>query len=432
MTGVLNVFDVSRFLSSSGNAEGATIYFYATGTSNLAPIYTDSTLTTQLGNPLTVATGAIVPAIFLDPAVTYRRRIVFSSDSSVHDEDPLPVINTQLQTNLSSSTGAGLVGTTQGITVQANLNLKAPLASPTFTGTPAAPTVTAGDSSTKIASTAFVTTGIATSATATLSSAATAATNYTNSSITSAELETISASVASNALTVGFTPNPGLAFRSATLTSGTLSTWTSSTPLSLVVPSGATLGMTNAVAAQLILLVLYNAGTPVLGIVNRSTAISLDEMGVISSTAITAASDSAGVVYTTNAITNSPYRVVGLLGATEATVGTWATAPSLVQGMGGEALTALQGAGMGQSWSNAGKSLGTTYYNNTHKPIQVNILAQTTSGSARITATVNGYSFSSIHETLNECQLAFTVPPGQSYSVAMSTGTATVTWSELS
>jgi len=39
---------------------------------------------------------------------------------------------------------------------QTALNLKADLASPTFTGTPATPTATAGDSTTKIASTAFV------------------------------------------------------------------------------------------------------------------------------------------------------------------------------------------------------------------------------------------------------------------------------------
>jgi len=37
-----------------------------------------------------------------------------------------------------------------------NLNLKAPLASPAFTGTPTAPTPAAGDNSTKIATTAFV------------------------------------------------------------------------------------------------------------------------------------------------------------------------------------------------------------------------------------------------------------------------------------
>ena len=41
-------------------------------------------------------------------------------------------------------------------TTQTALDLKAPLASPALTGTPTAPTPTAGDSSTKIATTAFV------------------------------------------------------------------------------------------------------------------------------------------------------------------------------------------------------------------------------------------------------------------------------------
>jgi len=46
----------------------------------------------------------------------------------------------------------------KGVTsaIQTQLNAKAPIASPTFTGTPAAPTPTAGDSTTQIATTAFV------------------------------------------------------------------------------------------------------------------------------------------------------------------------------------------------------------------------------------------------------------------------------------
>lgn len=55
-------------------------------------------------------------------------------------------------------------GTTAGTAAQGNdsrITGAAPLASPTFTGTPAAPTPTAGDSSTKIATTAFVATAFA-------------------------------------------------------------------------------------------------------------------------------------------------------------------------------------------------------------------------------------------------------------------------------
>lgn len=58
--------------------------------------------------------------------------------------------------DLAAATGAGLVGSTGGITVQAALDLKAALASPTFTGTPAAPTAALGTDTTQIATTAFV------------------------------------------------------------------------------------------------------------------------------------------------------------------------------------------------------------------------------------------------------------------------------------
>ena len=50
------------------------------------------------------------------------------------------------------------IGYLDGVTsaIQTQLNDKAPLASPTFTGTPAAPTATAGTSTTQVATTAFV------------------------------------------------------------------------------------------------------------------------------------------------------------------------------------------------------------------------------------------------------------------------------------
>ena len=60
------------------------------------------------------------------------------------------------------TSGAGTVTATDNILqaiqkVDGNVALKAPLASPTFTGTPLAPTPTAGDNTTKVATTAFVT-----------------------------------------------------------------------------------------------------------------------------------------------------------------------------------------------------------------------------------------------------------------------------------
>lgn len=51
---------------------------------------------------------------------------------------------------------ANLQAVLANIMTQADMSIYAPLASPTFTGTPAAPTPTVGDNSTKLATTAFV------------------------------------------------------------------------------------------------------------------------------------------------------------------------------------------------------------------------------------------------------------------------------------
>jgi len=61
----------------------------------------------------------------------------------------------------AAPTAAAATNTTQVATtayVQGEITSKAPIASPTFTGTPAAPTATAGTSTTQLATTAFVTT----------------------------------------------------------------------------------------------------------------------------------------------------------------------------------------------------------------------------------------------------------------------------------
>ncbi|WP_137010160.1 gp53-like domain-containing protein [Aquitalea aquatilis] len=154
------------------------------------------------------------------------------------------------------------------------------------------------------------------------------------------QIQPISASVASNALTVTLNPT-SLTFRSSTLSNGAVTTLTNSAALSLTVPSGATLGSTNGVAATYAVLAINNNGTEQLGIVNMAGGISLDENGLISATAISAGATSASTIYSSSAVTNMPFRVAGYVTATEATAGTWATAPSQVQG----ASVSLQGFG---------------------------------------------------------------------------------------
>ena len=114
-------FDLARFISAAGTADGGTVTFYYTGTTNLAPIYSDVALTTPLTNPVLVAVGQIVPNIFLDNSIAYRRRIVFNSDGSVLDRDPVPTGYVR-SADLLSITGATLVKTNDGTTVQVRLD----------------------------------------------------------------------------------------------------------------------------------------------------------------------------------------------------------------------------------------------------------------------------------------------------------------------
>lgn len=88
-TSLVHFFDCDRFLSASGGADGGTVFFYYTGTTNLAPIYSDADLTSPMPNPVVIAVGQILPRIYLSPSITYRRRIVHTSDGSVFDVDPI-------------------------------------------------------------------------------------------------------------------------------------------------------------------------------------------------------------------------------------------------------------------------------------------------------------------------------------------------------
>jgi hypothetical protein len=238
------------------------------------------------------------------------------------------------------------------------------------------------------------------------------------------KIQEITGTVAANALTVGLEPTT-MSFRSATLGSGTVNLRTVLTALSLVVPSGATLGTVSTIQSELILLAIDNAGTVELAIVNLSGVNDLSETGVISTTTMSAASDSANVFYSTVGRSNVPYRVVGRITSTQAVAGTWATAPSLLQGYGGQALAAMSSIGYGQTWQDVtgSRSSGVTYYNTTGKPIEVGI-----SSTGSLTITIGGLPLL----TQNTTQFSITVliiPPGASYIVTA--GPTINKWFEL-
>jgi len=247
------------------------------------------------------------------------------------------------------------------------------------------------------------------------------------------QIQPISASVGSSALTISAS-DLSLEFRSATLASGAVS-FVEGTPANLVISSGSTLGTVSGQQSRIVVLALNNAGTIELAAVNISGGNDLSETGLISTTAEggAGAADSANVIYSTTARSNVPFRVIGYVESTQATAGTWATAPSTIQGYGGQALTAMSSLGYGQTWQNltGSRAYGTTYYNTTGKPIQI-IISPNSSGSTTNTALVNGATVlaSSFSGAGAQIPIHLLVPAGASYSATTTSATLNA-WFEL-
>jgi hypothetical protein len=146
----------------------------------------------------------------------------------------------------------------------------------------------------------------------------------------------LATSVASNALAVSLKTASGsdasltnpidILFRNSALGTGTQNLRTVTGALSLVVPSGATLGTVSGSSCNLWVYALDNAGAVELAI-SRTL---FDESLIISTTALTGSSNSYNVVYSTTSRSNVPFRLIGRLTVTEATAGTWAVLPSEV------------------------------------------------------------------------------------------------------
>lgn len=110
------------------------------------------------------------------------------------------------------------------------------------------------------------------------------------------------------------------------------------------------------------------------------------------------------------------FRVVGFVDSTQATAGTWAAAPSTVQGVGGQALAAMSSLGYGQQPTDmtGSRVSGTTYTNTRGKPILC-IVAMNSSSS--VSATVGGVLiYSGTTAAANFHAVSFMVPPGVTYS----------------
>jgi len=242
------------------------------------------------------------------------------------------------------------------------------------------------------------------------------------------QLQPITAAIASNAITI--TPSAlSLEFRNTTLTNGAVS-FIEGTPAALVIAASDSFGLVTAAGNQRIaILAINNSGTIELAASALSGGVSLDETGVIT----TATAATLGThIKAANVRTGVAYRVIGFVDATFTTATGWGSL-TLVQGTGGQALAAMSSLGYGQTWQTPTRAVGTTYYNTTGKPLQVNIrLDQTAGGAAEFR--INGVSRSALGGGVagypNFVQLA--IPPGNSYAV-INTGSALtlVYWYEM-
>ena len=78
------------------------------------------------------------------------------TDPKSQGDDHIRLVKSAIKNTFPNITGQVTATHTQLNNIQTDLATKAPIASPTFTGTPAAPTAASGTNTTQLATTAFV------------------------------------------------------------------------------------------------------------------------------------------------------------------------------------------------------------------------------------------------------------------------------------
>lgn len=403
-----------QIYGSDGNPlVGGKIYTYAAGTTTPLATYTDYGAGTANTNPIIL--NSLGQANIWLGSSSYKFSVYTSADVLLYTVDNInaPLDAAGLATALSSPTPIGNTTPNTG----AFTTLTATTGTITTLGATTGNITTVN--ATTVNATTSTTTGVTTTGTLTFSGGG------SMTKVPESAIQPITATVAANALTVTLNPTT-LDFRSATLASGTVTSRVISSAISVVVSSGSTLGTISGQQSRIVVLALDNAGTVELAVVNISGGNNLTETGVITTTAEggVGAADSASTIYSTTARTGVAYRVVGYVESTQTTAGAWATAPSTIQGCGGQALTSMSSLGYGQTWQDVTSSRAgsnTVYYNTTGKPIVVNIKLGAVTNTD---VTINGVTGTNILYTSG----TFVVPPSQSYSISYS---APDKWFEL-
>ena len=159
---------------------------------------------------------------------------------------------------------------------------------------------------------------------------------WADNSSTAIENLSLAVSVASSQMTVAVKTAAGndasaasviyVSLPSATLTSGKYSTLALTAAQSLVIPSGATLGQSNTVQGSVWVYEINNGGSLQLAVSGSYFTAG----NLITTTAISSSALSASVMYSSTAVANAPYRLIGKIINTQPVAGIWSAAPSQV------------------------------------------------------------------------------------------------------
>jgi hypothetical protein len=390
---------------------------YFNTTSNTVKVYSGSTwadVTASVSVPYQLASGTGAQTVY---TLSSAPGVVGNLQVSIGGVIQVPTVDYTLSSTTVTFTSAPPTGTNniffrwilaQALNVPADASVTTAKIDPAGVALPSASTATtqaAADNSTKLATTAYA---------------------DRVGALLRPQIQPLPWSRASNALTIA-AQQYSLAFKTS-LTSGAVATVTG-TPAALTIPSGATLGTVSAVQSTIIVAVLNNAGTLEYTVQNLAGGSDMSETGVISTTAISAGATANNVWYSNTARTNVPYAIVGRIDSTQTTAGTWATDPSLVQGVGGQALTAMSSIGYGQTDQDVtgSRTSGTVYYNTTGRPIEVRTGL---SASGTNTLTRNGVTVGYNNAAAGAlATLSAIIPHGWSYSCTFTAALAF--WREL-
>lgn len=134
----------------------------------------------------------------------------------------------------------------------------------------------------------------------------------------------------------------GIGFRSSTLTTGGFEFVQATSGISVVLPSGGTLGFANSATGYIFVYAINNAGTMELALSAQSV---FDEGIVHSTTAIGTGSDSSNALYSTSTRTDVAIRLIGRITIQHGT-GSWTNSPTVICLWSPEMETNIQIAGV--------------------------------------------------------------------------------------